>query len=232
MKSVLRGVLCGLVWMLAPAAWAQAEDVPVERSQGPVTDVTLFVDEGTRAGEASTRPAVTRSPSRPVVELDAARATGPVETLDAGHLEAREVRSLGPTVDVGSMTTGVQVDREFLRRIAMVGAEMPIRMGPVTEERINDVPEYVDVMSLRNAPLISLRTSWVSRVPASEVMRGPESDASTWSRSAMHRALAFEGQPRGFQSLAELAPGTPEQLLLGLVEEHASRTSMSSITKR
>lgn|GEM_PF-5640125 len=221
MKSVLRGVLCGLVWMVAPAAWAQAEDVPAERSQGPVTDVTLIVDEGARADEARTRPAVTRSPSRPVVELDAGRATGPIETLEVG--------SSGPTVDVGSMTTGVQVDQEFLRRIARVGTVVPIRMGAETGERINDVPEFVDVMSLRNAPLISLRTS---RMPASEVMQGPRSDASTWSWSATHRALEFKGQPRGFQSLAELAPGTPEQLLLDLVEEHTSRTSMSSITKR
>ncbi|MCP3165830.1 hypothetical protein [Myxococcus qinghaiensis] len=167
MKSVLRGVLCGLVWMVAPAAWAQAEDVPVERSQGPVTDVTLIVNEGARAGEARTRPTVTRSPSRPVVELDAGRATGPIETLEVG--------SSGPTVDVGSITTGVQVDQEFLRRIAMVGTGVPIRMGAETEERINDVPEFVDVMSLRNAPLISLRTS---RVPASEVMQSPRSDAS------------------------------------------------------
>ncbi|MFY2560406.1 hypothetical protein ACN469_22535 [Corallococcus terminator] len=214
MKSVLRGVLCGLVWV-APAAWAQAEDVRVPLKQGPVTDVAL------RAGEASTQPTVTRSPSRPVVALDAARATGPIETLEVG--------SLGPTVDVGSMTTGVQVDREFLQRIATVGTVVPIRMGTETAERINDVPEFVDVMSLRNAPLISLRTSWA---PASEVMLGPESDASTWSWSATHRALEFEGSPRGFQSLAELAPGTPEQLLLDLLEEQASRTSMTSITKR
>lgn len=223
MKSVLRAVLCGLVWMVAPTAWAQAEDARVPLNQGPVTDVTLIVDEGARAVEASTRPTVTRSPSRPVVALDAARATGPIETLEVG--------STGPTVDVGSMTTGVQVDREFLQRIATVGAKRPIRMGAETE-RINDVPEFVDVMSGRNAPLISLRTSWVSWTPEPEVPRGvEESDsASTWNGSAT--LLEVEGRPRGFQSLAELAPGTPEQFLLDLEEEHASRTSLSSITKR
>ncbi|WP_174466437.1 hypothetical protein [Myxococcus sp. CA039A] len=225
MKSVLRGVLCGLMWWVAPAAWAQAEDVrvTVTRNTGPGTDESLTGCVGEEekaprleAGEASRTSTVRRRPNRPVVALDAARATGPIETLEPG--------SVAPTVDVGSMTTGVQVDQEFLRRIAVTGSEVRIRMGDEME-RISDVPEFTEVMSLRNAPLISLRGSWATR----EAQGAPVAEADEGERRV---SMGLQGPPRGFQSLAELAPGTPEQLLRESLEEQPSRTSMSSVSKR
>ncbi|TQF10063.1 hypothetical protein FJV41_41370 [Myxococcus llanfairpwllgwyngyllgogerychwyrndrobwllllantysiliogogogochensis] len=228
MKSVLRGVLCGLMWWVAPAAWAQSEDVRVTATPntGPSADESLTGCVGEEekalpleAGEASRTSTVRRRPNRPVVALDAARATGPIETLEPG--------SVAPTVDVGSMTTGVQVDQEFLRRIAVTGSEVRIRMGDELE-RISDVPEFSEVMSLRNAPLISLRGSWETReAQGAPVTQGAEAD-----EGARRVSMGLQGPPRGFQSLAELAPGTPEQLLRESLEEQSSRTSVSSVSKR
>ncbi|GEN11253.1 hypothetical protein SAMN05443572_114102 [Myxococcus fulvus] len=108
MTPFLRGVLCGLVWMLSPAAGAQ-ETEPSAEAQAPTEAAT----ESSRATdeEAPPRPQVIRRPSRPVVTLDAGGSTWPVETL--------RLETDGPTVDVGSMTTGIRVDQEFLQRIAV-----------------------------------------------------------------------------------------------------------------
>ncbi|MCP3063503.1 hypothetical protein LXT21_32470 [Myxococcus sp. K38C18041901] len=188
MTPFLRGVLCGLVWMLSPAARAQEAEPSAEAQAPASTEASSATVED---APLPTSSQVTRRPSRPVVTLDAGGSTWPVETL------RRETD--GPTVDVGSMTTGVRVDQEFLRRIAVRPAAAQSR------EDLGANGSTREMSALEDA---------LSGAPA--------------QRDTSEPALRL----RRFRSLAELAPGTPEQAALGAPEGEEARQPEAHVVSR
>lgn len=192
MTPFLRGVLCGLVWMLSPAAGAQ-ETEPSTEAQAPAsTQSSMEASSATDEGEPLPTSQVTRRPSRPVVTLDAGSSTWPVETLS--------LETEGPTVDVGSMTTGVRVDQEFLQRIAVRPAVTELREDSGATSSTRELSALLD-----DAP---------SGAPA--------------RRDAPEPELRL----RRFRSLAELAPGTPEQVVLGDSEGRHAQESEARVVSR
>ncbi|MFY1827376.1 hypothetical protein ACN47A_15755 [Myxococcus fulvus] len=191
MTPFLRGVLCGLVWMLSPAAEAQ-EAGPSAEAQAPAS-TEAATETSSATDEDASRPTsrVTRRPSRPVVTLDAGGSTWPVETL--------RLETDGPTVDVGSMTTGVRVDQEFLQRIAVRPA--------VTESS-------EDSGATRSTRELSALEDALSGAPARRDTPEPEL------------------RLRRFRSLAELAPGTPEQAVVGDQEGRHAQESEAHVVSR
>ncbi|WP_141329068.1 hypothetical protein [Myxococcus sp. AB025B] len=187
MTPFLRGVLCGLVWMLAPAAGAQ-EAGPSAKARAPASTQATEASCATAEQEAPPRSQVIRKPSRPVVTLDAGRSAWPVETL--------RLETGGPTVDVGAMTTGVRVDQEFLERIAMRPAAMESHEASGATR---------ETSALEDA---------LSGAPARRDTAEPEL------------------RLRRFRSLAELAPGTPEQVVLEASEGHHPQEPEARVVSR
>ncbi|MCY0999578.1 hypothetical protein OWM54_20800 [Myxococcus sp. MISCRS1] len=190
MTPFLRGVLCGLVWMLSPAAGAQ-EAGPSAESQAPASTEATEASCAKVEEEALPRSQVIRRPSRPVVTLDAGRGTWPVETL--------RMETGGPTVDVGSMTPSARVDQEFLERIAVRPAATESREDSGATGSTKEASALEDALS---------------GAPARRDTPEPEF------------------RLRRFRSLAELAPETPEQVVLGDPDGHHVQEPEARVVSR
>ncbi|MFP2904692.1 von Willebrand factor type A domain-containing protein [Pyxidicoccus sp. 3LFB2] len=146
MKSIVPRVVCGLLMLLAVPALAQSSTiigtVIDAKSRQPVPDVVVTATSPNLQGEQTVMTDAQgsyRIPKLPLgvytlrfereqfkpyarsdVQLRLNRTIRVnVELLSASLGEAVEITGSAPTIDVGSTTTGVNVDQEFIKRIAV-----------------------------------------------------------------------------------------------------------------